>query len=137
MSFIYTYIYIYVYIYIYTYIYIYIYIHIHIYTYTYIHIYIYTDTYVYIYIYIQGVRQRLALERGWSPASKRGQDKRFFCRSAAIYHNYDNDGIIVGELMALLFKKENVCPDPVWKPVRWEQMYPLPFGVFGLGALGC
>ena len=24
-----------------------------------------------------------------SPASKRGQDKRFFFRSAAIYHNYD------------------------------------------------
>ena len=24
-----------------------------------------------------------------SPASRRGQDKRGFCRSAAIYHNYD------------------------------------------------
>ena len=29
------------------------------------------------------------LRHGRSPASKRGQDKRFFCRSAAIYHNYD------------------------------------------------
>ena len=25
----------------------------------------------------------------YSPASKRGQDERFFCRSAAIYNNYD------------------------------------------------
>ena len=26
---------------------------------------------------------------GRSPASRRGQDKRGFCRSAAIYHKYD------------------------------------------------
>ena len=26
---------------------------------------------------------------GFSPASKRGQDKHVFCRSAAIYYNYD------------------------------------------------
>ena len=33
--------------------------------------------------------QRLQPGAQESPASKRGQDKRFFCRSAAIYHNYD------------------------------------------------
>ena len=56
---------------------------------------------MYIYIYIYTVRQSPAgLPRGRRRrpdarqpfrrlASKQGQDKRVFCRSAAIYHNYD------------------------------------------------
>ena len=38
----------------------------------------------------------------WSSASKRGQDKRCFCRSAAIYHNYDIIMALLWEFMALL-----------------------------------
>ena len=57
------------------------------------------------------------LEAVNSPASKRGQDKRGFCRSAAKYHNYDrlwhNYGIIMGIYGTSINK--NVCPDPVWK----------------------
>ena len=37
-----------------------------------------------------------------SPASKRGQDKHSFCRSAAIYHNYDIIMALLWEFMALL-----------------------------------
>ena len=35
------------------------------------------------------VTVRKVVGRELSPASKRGQDKHYFCRSAAIYHNYD------------------------------------------------
>ena len=48
-----------------------------------------------------------------SPASRQGQDKRFFCRSAAIYY-----GIIMGIYGTSI--KRNVCPDPVWKPMRYH-----------------
>ena len=62
--------------------------------YIYIYIYVYVCIYIYIYIYRHepakdyGAELEIRMER-LSPASKRGQDKHFFCRSAAIYHNYD------------------------------------------------
>ena len=50
-------------------------------------------------------KDRRVVYRGWvkrPPASKRGQDKHFFGRSAAIYHNYDLIMALLWEFMALL-----------------------------------
>ena len=45
---------------------------------------------------------RFVVARSEKPASKRGQDKRFFCRSAAIYHDYDIIMALLWDFMALL-----------------------------------
>ena len=49
-----------------------------------------------------GAAAAAAAAAGRSPASKRGQDKRLFCRSAAIYHNYCIIMALLWEFMALL-----------------------------------